>query len=705
MNEFDLDTLLAAYRTHPTAPLPLRADPTPLFDQTKNAIVAALDSNDTARVEACLALAWALARQTGDPAYDAWAHWCQGLALLYRESRTALQHLQTAQAYYRQTGRAEEEGRVLIGIAALLGQQGRLDEAAAAIERSIAVLQAHPDYSGWPGIYINLADIQGRRGDYAAMLASAQQAERLAEQFAQVDNRARARINQAVARLFLGEWDAAAEALEQARATAQAAGNVEVEGRALLNLARLAGYQGRLFEALRYLAAARAAFHAAGIEVDQATADIEEAALYERLQMPYEARRAALAAAEAFAQTGLPAESVEARLIAVRLSLLLEQPGAARTHLAQIQATPGEIAPLFHDLAQAYAAHPLLHTTPERRRAALAQADAAAGRLRAADAPAEALTADLIAAELASALRLPDRRARYEAALQSAQAARLPALEQHAAAGLARVLPRAQAVAPLRRAADLLAEARQRMPVEELKASLLTGHAPLYARLIEAHLAARQPEAATCALLEAKGSLWADLAAPPLPTPHDPAWLRAQTELAYWHEEARQAEDADYVVYCQARIAAAEEALTRAARLQERSRPPQPLPTPAAVRAALPEDAVLVDYMVAPERLRACVWTRAAAHWLDLGPLQPVSEALGRVGLLLAGLSRLPTPEQRRQAAAAQAVLLMPLLTQLYDRLLAPLAAHLTGAERLWLAPMARSTNCPGPRCPSPGKA
>jgi len=113
----------------------------------------------------------------------------------------------------------------------------------------------------------------------------------------------------------------------------------------------------------------------------------------------------------------------------------------------------------------------------------------------------------------------------------------------------------------------------------------------------------------------------------------------------------------------------------------------QPLPTPAAVRAALPEDAVLVDYLVAPERLRACIWTRAATHWLDLGPFQPVSEALGRVGLLLAGLSRLPTPEQRRQAAAAQASLLTPLLARLYDLLLAPLAAHLSGAERLWLAP------------------
>ncbi|MCX8005035.1 MAG: CHAT domain-containing protein [Burkholderiaceae bacterium] len=688
MSEFpDADHLLSLYQARPDAPLPLPADPTPLFDQTKNAIVAALNASDVARADAYVAMAWALARQTDDPACTAWAHWCAGLALLYREPRAALQHLGEARDFYHQAGRAEEEGRVLIGYAGLLGQMGRLDEAAAALERSITALAARPDYSGWPVVYLNLSDVQGRRGDYAAMLQSAQQAERLAERFGQPHNRARACINQAVALLFLGEWDAAAEALTQALAVARETGCAEVEGRALLNLARLAGYRGHLFAALRHLAGARVAFAAAQIEIDQATADIEEAALYERLAMPYEARRAALAAADLFAQAGLPAESVEARLLAVRLSLALEQPSAAREQLQTIAATPGEIAPLFRDLALAYSAHPLLHPTAPQRRAALAQAEAAAARLRTAGAVLESLAAALIAADLAAALRLPDRTGRYRAIMEAAGQAALPALEQQAAEGLARVLRPHAAIVPLRRAADLVAEACRRMPVEELKARLLGGYAPLYARLIEAQLSAGQPEAAARTLLEAKGGLWADLAAPPAPVPADPAWLRARTELDYWREEARWAEDADYAAHCRARVEAAEQALAQAARLQGRPRASQPLPEPEAVRAALPEGVALADYLVTEERIWACVWTRAALHWLPLAPTVSVRETLGRVGLLLAGLSRVPTPEERRYAAGAQWPLLVPLLRRLYGRLLAPLIELVPSGGCLLLSP------------------
>lgn len=688
MSDFpDADHLLTLYQARTDAPLPLPEDPTPLFDQTKKAIVAALNGNDIARADAFVAMAWALARQTGDPAYTAWAHWCAGLAQLNRDPRSALQHLGQARDYYRRAGRAEEEGRVLIGYAGLLGQMGRLDEAAAALERSITALAARPDYSDWPVIYLNLSDIQGRRGEYRAMLESARQAERLAEQFDRPQDRARARINQAVALLFLGEWDAAAEALAGALTVARETGCAEVEGRALINLARLAGYRGHLFEALRHLAGARAAFAKAQIEVDQATADIEQAAIYERLAMPYEARRAALAAAEAFAQAGMPAESVEARLIAIRLSLALEQPSAAREQLQAIADTPGEIAPLFHDLALAYGAHPLLHPTAPQRRAALSQAEAAAARLRAAGAPLEALTAALIAADLAATLRLPDRAERYRAIMEAAREVGLPAPEQQAAEGLARLLRPRAAVVPLRRAADLLAEARRRMPVEELKARLLGGYAPLYARLIEAHLAAGQPEAAARTLLEAKGGLWADLAAPPAPVPADPAWLRAQTELAYWREEARWAQDADYAAFCRARIEAAGHALAEATRLQERPRPPQPLPEPEAVRAALPEGVALADYLVTEKQVWACLWTRAAVRWLPLAPTASVGETLGRVGLLLAGLSRIPTPKERRRAAEAQLPLLVPLLEQLAGWLLAPLSACLPSGGRLLLAP------------------
>ncbi|HFD39817.1 MAG TPA: CHAT domain-containing protein [Anaerolineae bacterium] len=684
--------LLTAHTTDPTAPLPLPADAPAVravFEQTKTAIMAALDRNDLDGVEQCVALAWAVADQTQEAEHRALAHWCQGLALLNRQAKEALSHLDSARRYYRQAGRAEEEGRVLIGYAGLLGVLGRLEEAESAIQRAMECLRDRPDYRGWPALYINLADIQGRLGRYGEMLSSARQAESLAQQFGLPGDRARALINQAFAALFLGRFALAESSLQAALRQARDCGSAELAGRAALNLARLSIYRGELFAALRFLHQAQDDFTAARIEIDLATTAIEEANLYERLRMPHEAHRAAVQAAQAFDQAGFPTESVEAWWTAMRLALALDKPGQAQRHRQAAQALAERASPLFRALLRGYGAHPLLHHSADQRREALAQAEQAVQELRALGAAYEALDAALIAADLAAALRQPDARSRYRQIAAQARESGLLDLERRACLGLAARSRPTVARQLLRRAADLVAEERQRMPVEELKANLLTGYAALYRRLIQTQLRLRRPGEAAQTLLEAKGSLWADLAAPPPPAPApDPAWLQAQSELHYWQEERRWADEAGYAARCEARIAQAEAALTDAARRQTQPRSARPLPSWEQVQAALPAGSLLVDLFLGERDLHACLFSPdAPPHWVRLGPIPPLRALVGRLGLLLASLQHIPSAGRRQEAARSQQGAVDALLVRLHDQLIAPLEPWLPVGGTLIVAP------------------
>src|SRR4051812_4172752 len=133
MTEAIFEDLLARYALDPNLPVTLPGDDAEgraVLDAAKVAIVAALDRNDIARADQCVAFARALAEHTGRPDYLAWAQWCQGLRLLNYKPHEALTHLNAARAYYHEAGRSEEEGRVLVGYAFVLSLAGRLEEAA-----------------------------------------------------------------------------------------------------------------------------------------------------------------------------------------------------------------------------------------------------------------------------------------------------------------------------------------------------------------------------------------------------------------------------------------------------------------------------------------------------------------------------------------------------------------------------------------------
>lgn len=643
--------------------------------QLRDTILDLLDQGDAAALATAVEEAWMTAQQAADAESDALAHWCHGLALLYREPLAALDHYEAALAFFSAHERLPEEGRLQIGYAGLLGQLGRLAQARIALERAACCLADAPAEQRFlPALAINRADVEGRLGNYEAMLLAAREAERLALQHQQPAAQAQALINQAFAVLFLGQFAAAEQALQQAMSVADAP---DLRAWVAVNQARLATYRGQLFAALRLLELARQDFAAAAIEQDQATVALEEAGLYARLQLPHEARRAALTAVEGFVHAGLNQEALEALLMAARLALTLDQPALARQDLARAAQYLAQAPPVLQALLLGYQAHPRLHATRAARRGALAQVTKARAELEAAGLLAEQLELTLLVADLTTAARLAAKEYRHVAAL--AHTNDLIDLEQRALVGLARRLPPSEAWQPLQRAAELASLMRQMMPVEELKASYLTGIAPLYADLISAYLQAAKPEAALAALFEAKGGIWAELAAPTLeaehtPLLHDAHWLRTKAAWDYWQDQLQLASNPELRTQTQQRLHELEAQLKGLARQHMRQRSAHALPDLAALQRALPATSCALEYLVAGEQLLVFLMgaTGPPRHVI-LGDLAQLTTLLNRLTLQRASLAYCASSEQQQRLAQGQLAASERLLQQLYQLLIAPL--------------------------------
>ncbi len=655
-------------------------EPSALLGEIRDAILDLLDTGAVEQVEVAVACAWAIAQLAAEPEATALAHWCNGLALLNRATRPALDHLDAAYAYFAAQDRRAEQGRLLIGRAGLLGQLGQLEAAHAAISAAAAYLAEAPAYHNrLPALAINRSDIEGRMGQYAAMLATAREAESLAERYQQPAAHAEALINQAFAALFLGQFSLAETTLARAAVVAEGCGSVELRARVAVNQARLATYRGDLFAALRLLAQARTNFAAARIEQDQATVALEEAVLFERLQLLSEARRAAVQAATLFEQAGLLQESVEANLTAVRLALSLGQIALARQDLARAVsvATRTALSPVLRALLQGYTAHPRFQRAAAERRRALDQVEAARDMLAASGVLAEQLELALFAADLTRNPKLAGKR--YHGVAEAARAHGLVDLEQRALVGLAQRLPASAACAPLRRAADLVAATRQMMPIEELKARYLTGHAPLYVTLINAYLQAERIEEAVQSVLEAKGAIWTELAAPDAATNaarliQSPDWLQAKAEWDYWRAQMHTTRDPSCQDRCAERMKQAELTLQRLARQHLRRRPAQTLPTGAAIQACLSPASVGVEYLVADDEIKAFLFTAdAPARPLSIAPVRQVTQLLSRLTLQYRALGQCASDDQQQRLARNQLPACERVLNELYRLLIAPI--------------------------------
>lgn len=671
-----------------------------IFEELKLFIQASRSRNELGQAAQAEQLAWLIAQQSGEQEERALAHWCSLIFYFDRDVKRALDHADAAHHYYTQTGQMEKEGRVLIGIANQLTLLGALDKAEDAIQRSIICLSNNPDYRDWPIIYLNLAYIQIQQGRYHEAKSSAQKAVALAIAFGEqkADSLlryqwmcAQALVNQGLAALFLGQLGEAEATVTEALTLAQRYGFANVAGRAALNLARLSIIKGEMFTALQVLRAAKENIerpHGDGRSIpysmEEAYLYIEEAQLYQRLMMTHRACQAAIHAATAFAQSGLSAGHLEAILLAVRLAIKLREPGRAYTYLLTAKEHLATAPPVHQALWHVYVAHPAFQKDRDQRQQALTAAEQAMATLQHLEARNEALEAALIVAQLASELTLPDAKQRLQEIADEARHYDINAIEQEACIQLAQSEPARSAIPHLRRAADISQQVRTQMPVEELKANLLTGHSGLYTQLIEAQLKNRKPVAALETLFEAKGGLWLDLMTLATPQPSRSAWA----ELMFWRDELRAASEAAYRVLCQAKIQAAEAVLADAVGTPPQERRETAIPDLSTIQAALPTETVILEYLIGATHIVVCLINATQPpQWVRLCKSRELQPLLERLTLLLADLHHCPTAQQRRTTAQAQLPWSNTLLAQFYQYLIAPITDYLPHTGTLVIVP------------------
>ncbi|MEM7538242.1 MAG: hypothetical protein AAF639_39105, partial [Chloroflexota bacterium] len=514
-----LDLLHCTYQQQPERPLNL---PTcaetqiALFDQIKQNIVHDISQSKASDAQNWTDLAWAIAYQTEDDEHIAQANWCSGIFYGNRDIRRSVKHFQETVDYFGRTQQSDNEGRVLIGYAGQINMLGQLDDAEQALNRAIECLSNRPDYQDWPSIYNNQAYIYIEQGRYHKAIDATKQVQSLAvaftEKFPEKRHyydmyRLQGLINRGLAAVLCYDADLANHSLTKAIQLAKQYRANEFSGRAHLNLARLNTLQGNLFDALRMLKQARQDFGIAQSKNEQALILQYEADIYRQLMMHRYTRETSIKAAQLFEQEGLVSDSVEAYLTAIEIALWQKRKKLARNYLNAAFPLLDRASPDRQQLWRIYDAHPLLRSE-QQYTTALKTVEDAAIQLTTQGSIQYALTARLIGAKLVASLSQTGAIAQYQTIIDEAHRHGLVHLEQSACIELARLQPSEDAEYTLRRAADILVYNRQAMPVEELKANLLTGQMDIYVQLIETQLKNNRSHRASQTLLEAKGGIW-----------------------------------------------------------------------------------------------------------------------------------------------------------------------------------------------------
>jgi tetratricopeptide (TPR) repeat protein len=691
---------LTAYRAQPSRLpcLPLDdPDKREAFHQAaKEAVNKALDHNDLATADAVSEFSHAVARYTKADDDLAWANWCTGLSLFNRDADMALTSLEAARVIYHRASRAELEGRVLVGCVGLYATLGQYEHASQAADRASSLLADRPDYPGWPALWLNKSFLALRLSNFVLALDYSRQAYASAAEFGQHDVQARALINAAIAHTEVGQVREARSALEEAErlATGIASSSGEIEGQVMLNLGRLLSYQGNLVAALAHFGQARTAFERAGMDADQATVDMDLSGVYEQLLMFREAGGFATRAAATFRKAHLQVDSLEASLLATRLALGEGRPNDARRYLAQAGELDAAASPLLRAISATYESHPALLRNASERKLALQRCDQATYALAALGTGRAHLDGELIAATLASTLQKSAGARRYRQIAAEARERQLSDVEARALGGVAHCVPLSKAAPWITRALDIIEQRLRMVGLEELKANLLSGHSPLYTRLIESLLMTDDTAGATNALLRMKGMLWTEITARrQVSETSDPLalkWVSVKQRLDYWRDASRQAEKPTDREWCQRGIDQAEEALLNAARLRVAHIEGPPLPDLIAIQKRLREHDTLIDFMVASKHIWACIITNTSEQpvpqWFKLVERETLMRVLGRMSLMLGDLER-AAPQSRRAAATAQYTAFQELARQLFAMLLLPMQHALQHTNRFIISP------------------
>ncbi|MEM7532959.1 MAG: CHAT domain-containing tetratricopeptide repeat protein [Chloroflexota bacterium] len=689
-----------------------------IYDEVRQKIVYALQRGSLDHAQAWVDFAWAIAYDTEDDDHIAHANWCSAIFYSGHKTRRAVDHQKKAIDHFRRTNQTFNEGRVMIGYASQIAFLGELEVAEKAINRAIVCLSPWPNYNDWPTIYLTQSQIYLQQGRYQEAIEATRVAENVTITFSEnypnesvyyTIYRAEALLNRGRAAMLNYDVQLAYDSLNHALVLAETHNAVEIAGRSRINMGRLYTLQDKLFEALKLFAHARENFESTGVQVPLATILLYEADLYQRLMMPLHARNAAIKAAQVFKGEGIVSESVDAYLVSIDIALNSNERKRARHYLQDSESIVQHAPQHLQLLWQSYNAHPMLQRAEQQYQEALKTVDEASAKLTELGSIQYALKTRLIAASLAIELEEVDAFERYESIMNDAHRHGFTHLEQDACIQLARYQPPKDAQGTLRRAADILVQTRQQMPVAELKANLWTGQADIYVQLIEAQFECDQLLDATQTLIEAKGGLWIDFTRSKPESTINEKWIRTRAELAHWEDELRQViqqnnpEHLPYQKICRKHIEQAKNTLAIASRTLSRNQTStdvilSSLPTIADIQAQLQaaqnhqtsSQSIILEYFVGTEQVYVCVIPPVGdTQWISLGKIADIKNLMTRFEMLIVAIMRTGNSYKREQILSEQKITIDKVLFDLYQNLIEPIehVIHKSSINKLMIVP------------------
>lgn len=640
-------------------------------------------------------LAWGIADETHDLEYIACAEWCSGLSLLFREQARATQHFERAKSFFDKAGRSYESARISVNLILLYCQLGRYAEAESAAQTTITILSDYPNYRNWPSVYLNASLSARYLGRFGDMLERAKLAEKIATQFDQLETVARARVNQSLALCFMGQLDEALNLVDNILSqTSQIESENEVRAQVRLVRATIWQNRGQLFESLKDLYRASLLFDKIGQHVDVATCAIDEAGLYARLGMPRDAMRCYSMAVAQFEKAGLPAENAETLCGMARFALLSDlSPDRARAALDKLFALP--VKPDFIALtAEVYACHPLLLKAKSLREQARNVVHKRACELENIGALAQYFDAEYVSLLLEDKKQVKTRGAYV---LKLAHERGFYGVERMLHRLVAASLRPKEAREHLLEAVNLLEEERKEIGNEELKASALAGHTPLYAELVETELALEMPREAAQTLLRAKGGLWADLVSSSSPQTQkeegiDSEWKTLRNAESLWKDRLKNAKAEQVQTESRRQLEAARMSLASVAR--QRSLPKRGAEIPGLERVweQMNPGQIVADFILTPKKIRVCLYSRddGIPVWLDIGQPDLIAQDLSEFRASLWSLQAAPL-DKRSKIAQAQLSSSSALINSMREKLTQPIfewvASHVEESRELILSP------------------
>jgi len=653
----------------------------------------------------------AAARAEGAPVLVALAHWTRGIAELGAGRMVqALAALDAAAAAFAALGDGAHAAQTQVPKLMALSVLGRHDEALACAQAALAGFVAAGDQRSAGKIELNLGTLlfrQDRHADAARHYRSA------AQRFAAAGEREQAvvaDIGLANALTWLGQTDEALQVNERARAAADALGLAVPAAQALGSIGQIELNRGQPQRALPALAAAcRLLERAGGLPQRLAEAEISLADAYLAVRLLPEAVALYDRVAARCAQHAMPAEQARARLQRAQALARLGEAARARADLHEARALfDAQDNPASAALAALHLA--ALDLQAGDAAAALAGARAAAAVFDAQALPGWRCEAEVLAAEAcAAAGDAAQARLRFEAALALPGAAahtdarcRLGLAALECAAGRL-----AAALVPLEQALAVYEAQRAALPGDEFRTAYGADPAEACDALVDlcGQLHAAAPGAAAAERLwqaiERGRARALVLGLGRGEGLADPATDTLRARLRHVRERAAAAVadgDAATQAALGAQARALEQQLLEAHRVAQAAAAAtaagpaaaaadadgEPLPTLAALRAALADDEAWVQYHRLPGRWIAVVLRRDSLH-VCRGDAAGYDERLGRLRFQLEAMRGASTALQAHAAQLLERT--RRHLQALHAQVWAPLAAALGAARRVYVAP------------------